>query len=82
MYMTKSIESTTAKTTTVEKLLTVADVARELKLDAKRARSYLRKNAAVYAPFRNKTFAKNTALYNKCRDALRAMIPAAKSAAA
>ena len=49
-----------------EKALTVADVARELKIDPKRARAFLRKHATEYAPFRNKTFTKNSTPYKQC----------------
>ena len=56
----------------VENALTVADVARELNLNEKRARAYLRKHPNEYAPFRNKTFTKTSSLYTKCRDLLAA----------
>ena len=78
MYM-KNAKNTAAKNTaaknetaTVEKIMTVADVARELKIDPKRARAFLRKNADKYAPFRNKTFTPTSALYKQCVDLLTA----------
>lgn len=61
---TKHVESTT-----VEKIMTVADVARELQLDPKRARAFLRKNPLLYT-MRKLKFTKSSALYKQCVDAL------------
>lgn len=67
----KTVEN--AKTEVVEKLYTVATVARdELNIDPKRARAYLRKNPKLYAPFRNKTFTASSELFKQCVDALTA----------
>lgn len=64
---------TTKKQTKIDdKVLTVADVARKLSLDPKRARAFLRKNKNDYAPFRNKTFTESSALYRQCVDILTA----------
>ena len=59
----KNAKKTTAvesKTETTAKLLTVADVARELNIAPKRLRATLRKNAKQYADFRKQRFAKNS----------------------
>lgn len=51
--------------------LTVADVARELNIDPKRARAYLRKNVELYVA-RHQRFTKTSTLYKKTFDALNA----------
>ena len=70
MTNTKKQNDKSPAETKIEKLvadaLCAADVARELNLDPKRARAYLRKHADEYAPFRNKTFVKTSALYKQC----------------
>ena len=54
-----------------DKILTVADVARELGHDPKRARAFLRKNDSLYS-MRKQKFTASSALYKKCVDALTA----------
>lgn len=54
---------------TIDKIYCVADVARELNIDPKRARAFLRKNATLYT-MRKKTFTKTSSLYKQCVDAL------------
>jgi len=51
------------------KIMCVADVARELNIDAKRARAFLRKNVELYT-MRNQKFTKTSSLYKQCVDAL------------
>ena len=55
---TAAVETKTESTTA--KLLTVADVARELNIAPKRLRAMLRKNAKAYADFRKQRFAKGS----------------------
>lgn len=66
--MKKQIENKTNESIN-EKLLRVADVARELNIDPKRARAFLRKNVALYVA-RKQSFAKTSKLYTQTRDAL------------
>ncbi len=54
---------------TIDKILTVADVARELSIDPKRARAFLRKNVALYT-MRHQKFTKTSNAYKSCVDAL------------
>lgn len=54
----------------VENAMTVADVARELNLDPKRARAFLRKNVELYVA-RHQRFTKTSSLYKKTFDALK-----------
>lgn len=75
MTMTKKNTKTVAKIDDVEiatneNTLCVANVARELKIDPKRARSYLRKHANDYNDFRNKRFTRESSLYAKCHEML------------
>lgn len=49
--------------------MTVADVARELKIDPKRARAFLRKNVELYVA-RKQRFTKSSTLYTKTKNAL------------
>jgi len=58
------IESTVA-----DKIMTVADVARELQIDPKRARAFLRKNVTLYT-MRHQKFTKTSKLYDACVSAL------------
>lgn len=58
-----------APTTTVEKIMTVADVARELNIDPKRARAFLRKNVELYT-MRKQKFTKTSKLYENAKNAL------------
>ena len=53
-------------------VLRVANVARELNVNEKRARSFLRRpeNVAAYNEFRNKTFTRNSSAYKKCVELL------------
>lgn len=71
--MTNAKKQSSAKSTaiesTVEKIFTVADVARELKLEPKRARAFLRKNETLYT-MRNQKFTAKSSLYKQCVDAL------------
>lgn len=75
--MTKSNTKTIAKTETkiadaiIEKSLTIADVARELKLDPKRARAFMRKNVELYT-MRKTKFTKSTPVYKAAFAALSA----------
>jgi hypothetical protein len=67
MKNTQNKKTAKIETTTIaDKIMTVADVARELNLNEKRARAFLRKNADAYAAFRNQKFTKGSTLYNKC----------------
>lgn len=61
-----NVEKTIEKMT--ENALRVADVARELKLDEKRARAFLRTpaNVAEYNTFRNKSFLRDSTPFKKC----------------
>lgn len=69
-FMTKSNKQTNEKTNVIdEKIMCVADVARELNIDAKRARAFLRKNVELYVA-RKQKFTKNSTLYKKTFDAL------------
>lgn len=49
--------------------LTVADVARELNLDPKRARAFLRKHVELYVA-RHQRFTRESSLFKKTHDAL------------
>lgn len=77
IYMTKSNTKTNAKTATtvaatiIEKTLTIADVARELKLDPKRARAFLRKNVELYT-MRKTKFTRDSAPFKSAFNALNA----------
>lgn len=72
-YMTKSNKKQTndakIEQTNDDKILCVADVARELNIDAKRARAFLRKNVELYVA-RQQKFTRNSSLYKKTYDAL------------
>lgn len=70
-----STAKTTKTKTVAEKLICVADVARELGLDPKTARAFLRRHADLYAA-RKKTFPKNSKLHTATRDALKTIVPA------
>ena len=61
--------ATHVETTAVEKIMTIADVARELNIDPKRARAFLRKNPTLYT-MRKMKFTSATQLY---RDAVAAL---------
>lgn len=62
------IESNDANTS---KKLTIANVARELNLNEKRARSTLRKNVKIYNAFRKQRFDANSQMHIDARDALK-----------
>lgn len=72
--MSKS-NNTTAKKSTAPaadaKPLTVADVARELNIDPKRARAYLRKNISLYT-MRHQKFTRESSLFKAAHAALSA----------
>lgn len=55
--------------TKIEKIMTIADVARELNIDPKRARAFLRKNVNLYT-MRKQKFTKSSTLYKNAIDAL------------
>lgn len=65
MKNSKNAKSTveTKTESTTEKMLTIADVARELNIAPKRLRSILRKNAKQYAAFRKTRFTRNSDLH-------------------
>ncbi len=65
----KQIEQKT-ETIANDAIYCVARVARELGINEKRARTFLRKNADTYAPFRNQKFTKTSSLYKQCVDVL------------
>ena len=75
-YMTKSNAKKSNIETKIEQIvetskneiLRVANVARELNINEKRARAFLRKNENVdqYNEFRNKQFTRESSLYKKC----------------
>ena len=67
--MTQSTNDVAKNETTIEKIMTVADVARELNIDPKRARAFLRKNVELYT-MRKQKFTKSSSLYEKCKNAL------------
>lgn len=70
--MTKTNTKTNdAKTAIIEKTITIADVARELKLDPKRARAFMRKNVELYT-MRKTKFVKNSTPYKNAVAALTA----------
>lgn len=66
---TKSNDVANVESTTIEKIMTIADVARELNIDPKRARAYMRKNVALYT-MRKQKFTKTSKLYNDAKNAL------------
>lgn len=57
------------ESTKIEKIMTIADVARELNIDPKRARAFLRKNVELYT-MRKQKFTKSSSLYKNAIDAL------------
>ncbi len=63
----KKVEN--AKIDINEIALTVADVARELNINPKRARAFLRKNVELYVA-RKQRFTKQSSLYTKTKNAL------------
>lgn len=71
-YMTnakKQKNESSNKKSIVDAVFTVADVARDLNIDPKRARAFLRKNDALYT-MRKTKFTKSSSLYKQCVDAL------------
>lgn len=81
IYMTKSNKNAKSndvanvENNVIENALCVADVARELKIDPKRARAFLRKNVELYVA-RHQRFTKSSTLYRKTFDALKSYVDA------
>jgi len=72
MKTNKTVKTTkTIESTNNDVAMTVADVARQLKIDPKTARAFLRKHVDLYVA-RKQRFTKTSALYKKTFDALSA----------
>ncbi len=79
------MKNDTKKTTVVDakiestktKQLTIADVARELNIAPKRARTVLRKNAKQYAPFRKIRFDAKSKTHNDALAMLKSLFKTA-----
>lgn len=75
---TKTVETKTVETKT--KLLTVADVARELNIAPKRLRAMLRKNAKQYAAFRKQRFERNSDAHKNATKICKSLLSPAAAA--
>lgn len=71
---TAAVETKIVETTA--KKLTIADVAREMNILPKRARSVLRKNAKLYNEFRKQRFDANSKQHVAARAALKQLFTA------
>lgn len=65
----KKIDTTKNDVVANDKILTIADVARELQIDPKRARAFLRKHVELYT-MRKLKFTKTSKLYDDAKNAL------------
>lgn len=74
MYMktTKQTKNANVENVIDNAIMRVANVARELNINEKRARSFLRRNenVALYDDFRNKTFTRDSNAYKTCVELL------------